>query len=99
LSASADLRVHRDRAVNAVAVTFRAALYGLISHTLDPWRWPSSSWATSVWVFSETFDVEPESVLRVRYSRRVSGEPDRLSYEVVQAAPARAGTTRLLPSG
>ena len=48
--ASADLVVDAPGAVNAVAVTFRAALYGTIEHTLDPWTWPTSSWATSVWV-------------------------------------------------
>ena len=33
----ADLAVDEPGAVNAVAVTFTAALYGTIEHTLDPW--------------------------------------------------------------
>ena len=50
MRASADLIVDEPGTVNAVAVTFRASLYGAIEHTLDPWTWPTSSWATSVWV-------------------------------------------------
>ena len=41
--ASADLVVDGEQEVNAVAVTFRAHLYGDVSHTLDPWQWPVSS--------------------------------------------------------
>ncbi len=48
--ARADLVVDEPGPVNAVAVTFRARLSAGVSHTLDPWRWPGSSWATSVWV-------------------------------------------------
>ena len=46
--ARADLVVDSPGPVNAVAITFRALLYGGIAHTLDPWKWPWSSWATSV---------------------------------------------------
>ena len=69
--------------VNAVAVTFRARLHDGITHTLDPWKWPSSSWATSVWVWPEPLDVGPRSALRAYYHRRVSGKPDGLTVEVV----------------
>ena len=68
--------------VNAVAVTFRAHLHNSIVHTLDPWRWPSSSWATSVWVLPEAVRLGPSDTLRVRYSRRVPGRADGLSCGV-----------------
>ena len=51
--------------VNGIALTFRAELYEGISHTLDPWTWPASSWATSVWVLSDPIEVNADSVLRV----------------------------------
>ena len=50
-------------AVNAVAVTFRADLHGDIAHTLDPWTWPTSSWATSVWVLPDPLCVGPRGGL------------------------------------
>jgi Ribosomal protein L11 methyltransferase (PrmA) len=81
--ASADLVVDAVGTVNAVAVTFRASLHGSIEHTLDPWRWPTSSWATSVWVLPEPMQVGPEAALRVRYNRRAQGAPDGLTCEVV----------------
>ena len=84
VTAMADLTVDSSRSVNAVAVTFRADLYGDISHTLDPWTWPTSSWATSVWVFPDRIDLEPEKVLRVHYSRRAQGKADGLTYDVVE---------------
>jgi len=68
--------------VNAVAVTFRAGLYGTIEHTVDPWTWPTSSWATSVWVLPDPVDVGPGAALRVRYSRRSDGAPDALTCEL-----------------
>ena len=70
--------------VNAVAITFRAELDGAIGHTLDPWTWPSSSWATSVWVLPDPLNVGPGAALRVRYARRVRGTPDGLTCEVVE---------------
>jgi predicted RNA methylase len=79
----ADLVVDPPGSVNAVAVTFRARLHNGITHTLDPWTWPSSSWATSVWALPEPADVGPESVLRAHYHRRVPGKPDGLTVEVV----------------
>ena len=82
VSASADLFVEGPGQVNAIALTFRAELYGGITHTLDPWTWPASSWATSVWVLSDEIEVGTESVLRVYYHRRMPGKPDGLSYEV-----------------
>ena len=82
VSASADLFVEPPGQVNAIALTFRAELYGGIAHTLDPWTWPASSWATSVWVLPDQIEVGAESVLRVHYHRRVSGAPDGLTYEV-----------------
>ena len=81
--ARADLVVHAPGAVNAVAVTFRADLHGDVAHTLDPWQWPTSSWATSVWVLPDTLCVEPGAVLRVSYRRRIMGARDGLTCEVV----------------
>ena len=81
--ARADLVVDPPGPVNAVAVTFRALLHDGIAHTLDPWKWPSSSWATSVWALPEPADVGPESALRACYHRRVPGKPDGLTVEVV----------------
>ena len=81
--ADADLAVGEPGAVNAVAVTFRADLFGDIAHTLDPWTWPTSSWATSVWVLPDTLCVGPRAALRVHYRRRVAGERDGLTCEVV----------------
>jgi precorrin-6B methylase 2 len=86
LGAAADLIVEESGAVNAIAVTFRAALHGAIAHTLDPWMWPASSWATSVWGLPDTLHVGPRHALRVRYRRRVDGAPDGLSCDVVERA-------------
>ena len=83
--AAADLVLEEPGAVNAVAVTFRAHLHGDIAHTLDPWTWPTSSWATSVWVLPDAQYVGAGDALRVRYNRRVKGTPDGLSCEVVDA--------------
>ena len=82
--ARADLIVDEPGTVNAVAVTFRASLHGTIEHTLDPWRWPTSSWATSVWVLPDPVEVRAEAVLRVYYNRRGHGAPDGLTCEVVE---------------
>ena len=79
---STDLVVEPPGQVNGVALTFRAELYEGISHTLDPWRWPASSWATSVWVLSDPIEVNADSVLRVDYHRRVPGVPDGLTWEL-----------------
>ena len=84
MRASADLVVDEPGTVNAVAVTFRAALYEGIEHTLDPWTWPTSSWATSVWVLPDSVRVEPDAALRVNYSRRISGTPDGLRCALVE---------------
>ena len=83
--ASADLVVDGEQEVNAVAVTFRAHLYGGIAHTLDPWRWPVSSWATSVWVLPDLVLVGEGTTLRLDYRRRAHGEPDGLTCRVVRA--------------
>ena len=82
VDASAELAVATTGLVNAVAVTFRAHLHGSIVHTLDPWTWPSSSWATSVWVLPDAIRVGSHETLRVRYSRRVPGRADGLTCEV-----------------
>jgi protein arginine N-methyltransferase 1 len=79
----ADLAVDPPGPVNAIAVTFRARLHDGVMHTLDPWTWPSSSWATSVWVLPEPVDVGPKSALRAYYHRRVTGKPDGLTVELV----------------
>jgi SAM-dependent methyltransferase len=81
--AAGDLVVDPPGSVNALAVTFRAALHGSIAHTLDPWTWPTSSWATSVWVLPDALHVGPGAALRVHYSRRAQGVPDGLTCEVV----------------
>ena len=78
-----DLVVEPPGQVNGIALTFRAELYKGITHTLDPWTWPASSWATSVWVLSDLIEVSPESVLRVEYRRRVPGVPDGLVCELL----------------
>ncbi len=82
--ASADLVLDEPGSVNAVAVTFRASLHGSIEHTLDPWTWPTSSWATSVWVLPDPVDLVAGEVLRVHYHRRSPGPPDGLTCEVVE---------------
>jgi precorrin-6B methylase 2 len=81
VDASAELRVAPAASVNAIAVTFRAQLHGSIVHALDPWRWASSSWATSVWVLPDAVRVGPRDTLRVRYSRRVPGRADGLTCD------------------
>ena len=86
---AAELAIETPGAVNAIAVTFRADLYGGVAHTLDPWTWPTSSWATSIWILPDSLEVGLEAALRVRYNRRVPGTPDGLTCEVVQAAAAR----------
>ena len=78
-----DLVVDPPGPVNTVAVTFRARLHDGIAHTLDPWTWPSSSWATSVWALPEPVHVGANSALRVHYHRRIPGKPDGLTAEVV----------------
>ena len=83
--ASADLVVDGEQEVNAVAVTFRAHLYGDVSHTLDPWRWPVSSWATSVWVLPDPVRLGKRTTLRLDYRRRAPGELDGLTCRVVQS--------------
>ena len=80
-----DLTVDAGAAVNAVAMTFRADLHGAVAHTLDPWTWPASSWATSVWVLPEPVQVGAGSALRVQYSRRATGIADGLQCEVVES--------------
>jgi precorrin-6B methylase 2 len=82
VDASAELTVVPLASVNAVAVTFRAHLHGSIVHTLDPWRWPSSSWATSVWVLPDAVRVGLRDTFAVRYSRRVPGRSDGLTCRV-----------------
>jgi len=88
VNASAVLFVEPPGQVNAIALTFRADLHGAITHTLDPWTWPASSWATSVWVLPDQIEVGAGSVLRVYYQRRIPGKPDGLTCEV---CPAGAG--------
>jgi precorrin-6B methylase 2 len=93
---STDLPLDAPGPVNAVAVTFRAHLHGSVEHTLDPWRWPTSSWATSVWVFPDRVHVGADAALRVRYHRRISGVPDGLSCEVVDRVPHSHRVSSLL---
>jgi hypothetical protein len=84
LAATADLSVAEACHVNAIAMTFRAELGPGVSHEFDPWRWPASSWATSVWVLGEPLRVPPESSLHVRYHRRHPGVDDGLTCDVVR---------------
>jgi SAM-dependent methyltransferase len=86
LDVVADLRVEPATLVNAVAVTFRAHLHGGIVHTLDPWRWPSSSWATSVWVLPDAVHIGTGETLRVRYTRRVPGLADGLTCQLLSVS-------------
>ena len=81
--ASADLVVEPPGQVNGIALTFRAELYEGIIHTLDPWTWPGSSWATSIWVLPDLIEVSAQSVLRVEYRRRVPGVADGLICELL----------------
>lgn len=78
VSATADLVA--DEPFNAVAMTFRADLSGPVSHTFDPWEWPTSSWATSVWILPQP--TQNPSV-RVTYRRRVPGYPDGLDCRAI----------------
>lgn len=82
VAATTALRVDPPGAVNAVAVTFRADLFGEIEHTLDPWRWPLSSWATSVWVLPETLTIDADQELVVAYRHQVPGVADGLTCSV-----------------
>ena len=94
---SADLVVDPPGYVNAIALTFRAELYEGISHTLDPWTWPASSWATSVWVLPDPVEVRAGCVLRVHYHRRGrrsrgrphlrggGGDPPRLTPKIARS--------------
>ncbi len=82
VNASAELAVANAAWVNAIAITFRAYLYGSLVHTLDPWRWASSSWATSVWVLPDPVRVGSRDTLRVGYCRRAPGRADGLTCEV-----------------
>jgi len=82
VDALADLPLEPRAVINAIAVTFRAHLHGTIVHTLDPWRWPSSSWATSVWVLPDALRVGTRERLRVRYTRRAAGRADGLTCHV-----------------
>jgi precorrin-6B methylase 2 len=79
VDASAELTVAPDVSVNAIAVTFRAHLHGSIVHTIDPWTWSSSSWATSVWVLPDAIRVGSADRLRVRYTRRAHDRADGLT--------------------
>ena len=93
--ACADLVVAPPGAVNAIAITFRADLHEGISHTLDPWSWPASSWATSVWVLPDPVEVGPGCRLRVGYHRRVAGVPDGVTCEVVERGTGRPAACRI----
>jgi len=86
IDASAELPVELPGLVNAVAVTFRAHLHRSIVHTLDPWTWPSSSWAVSVWVLTDPVRVGACETLHVRYTRRVPDRADGLTCQVALAS-------------
>ena len=82
IDAFAELTIERPSLVNSVAITFRAHLHGRIVHTLDPWTWPSSSWAVSVWVIPDPVRVRASETLPVRYTRRVPERADGLTCRV-----------------
>jgi protein arginine N-methyltransferase 1 len=88
LAGRADLTLYRSCELNAIALTFRAELGAGLLHEFDPWRWPASSWATSVWVLPEPLRVEPPTRLRVQYHRRRAGVDDGLTCEVVRGESA-----------
>ncbi len=90
MRARADIEVDPPGVVNAIAITFRADLHGGISHTLDPWSSPASSWATSVWVLPDPVEVGPGCCLRVGYHRRDPGVPDGVTCEVVDVGAVHA---------
>ena len=81
VDAAADLLVGPAE-VNAIAVTFRAHLHGTIVRALDPWTWPSSSWATLVWLLPDAVRVGTRERLWVRYTRRAAGRADGLTCHV-----------------
>ena len=85
VDASVQLRVDDDQEINALALTFTAELGGGVTHTLDPWQWPASSWATSVWMLGDPVPVPAGGALEVRYCRRVPGTADGLAVRVVPA--------------
>jgi protein arginine N-methyltransferase 1 len=99
VDATAELAVEHTAPVNAVALTFRAHLYGSIVHTLDPWRWPSSSWATSVWVLPDAVRIGAGETLHVRYTRRVPGRADGLTWAVSPISDDAAGTAQRHDTG
>ncbi len=82
-SVSATCDVVGAEPFNAVAMTFRAGLSGPVSHTLDPWRWPVSSWSTSVWILPEP---ALSQAARVTYRRRVPEYPDGLECRTIDQA-------------
>jgi hypothetical protein len=94
VDAFAELAVAPTAFINAVAVTFCAHLHGSLVHTLDPWMWPSSSWATSVWVLPDAVMMRRGDRLRVRYSRRVPGRPDGLTCVVSSVSGDAAEVSR-----
>jgi precorrin-6B methylase 2 len=104
VDASAEFAVAPDESVNAIAVTFHAHLHGSIVHTLDPWRWSSSSWATSVWVLPDAVRVGSGDRLRVRYTRRAPGRADGLTCAVspflgdAASSPDRHDSGRTVPA-
>jgi protein arginine N-methyltransferase 1 len=81
--ATAELSVADHGCVNAVAITFCAHLHGGVDHVFDPWRWPWSSWATSVWVLPEPLEVGTAQVVGVEYVRRARGRVDGVFCDVV----------------
>ena len=68
-----------------------------IEHTLDPWTWPTSSWATSVWVLPDPLQFGPRPSCGMRYYRRAhgarNGSPTRSSEH--QRRPTAEGTFHL----
>jgi hypothetical protein len=87
--ASMDVEVTHRTEVNALALTFQAGLHGQLTHTLDPWRWPVSSWATSVWALSQPVQVDRCEALQVEYRHRVSGLSDGLFAQITSRNDAR----------
>lgn len=94
VDAFAELAVAPTVSVNAVAVTFCAHLHESLVHTLDPWTWPSSSWATSVWVLPDAVTIARGDRLRVRYSRRVPSRADGLTCVVSSVSGDAAAIPR-----
>ncbi len=82
--ASADLAVDEPGTVNAVAVTFRAALHGRSSTRSIPGRGRPRAGPPPCGCSRSRSRLGEGSALRVRYTRRARDAPDGLTCEIIQ---------------